>query len=172
MTPLDAPVRVSVNGNKSITWAQFVETNPEYGDTDELNDIFATVTAGSTYEGGGGAAATFTVAPASAFYTVAVYLIDKAYGGPEEGGWWYEAGVRIDTLPVDNKPLDLAIPAIFTEREFASEVAKHRNDLLDEHFNRHRRSDISSVLSEGRYVARVCTGYPEAHFPAVKPHYE
>ncbi len=24
--------------------------------------------------------------------TVAVYLVDRAYGGPEEGGWWYDQG--------------------------------------------------------------------------------
>jgi len=26
-------------------------------------------------------------------YTVAVYICDRAYGGPEEGGWWYDCGV-------------------------------------------------------------------------------
>jgi hypothetical protein len=25
-----------------------------------------------------------------------VYVCDQAYGGPEEGGWWYDTGERID----------------------------------------------------------------------------
>lgn len=25
-------------------------------------------------------------------YSVAVYEVDRAYGGPEEGGWWYDCG--------------------------------------------------------------------------------
>ncbi len=27
--------------------------------------------------------------------TRTVYLIDRAYGGPEEGGWWYDTGERV-----------------------------------------------------------------------------
>src|SRR5947207_1725457 len=26
------------------------------------------------------------------FFSVAVYRCDRAYGGPEEGGWWYDFG--------------------------------------------------------------------------------
>lgn len=29
---------------------------------------------------------------AAARYIVALYRIDRAYGGPEEGGWWYDTG--------------------------------------------------------------------------------
>ena len=25
-------------------------------------------------------------------HIVATYAIDRAYGGPEEGGWWYDTG--------------------------------------------------------------------------------
>jgi hypothetical protein len=28
-------------------------------------------------------------------YWVAIYLIDLAYGGSEEGGWWYQAGALV-----------------------------------------------------------------------------
>lgn len=30
-------------------------------------------------------------------HVLAIYEIDRAYGGPEEGGWWYDCGqlVRI-----------------------------------------------------------------------------
>ena len=25
-------------------------------------------------------------------YVVAFYAVDRAYGGPEEGGWWFDTG--------------------------------------------------------------------------------
>ena len=25
-------------------------------------------------------------------YTVAIFFVDRAYGGPEEGGWWFDTG--------------------------------------------------------------------------------
>jgi hypothetical protein len=30
-----------------------------------------------------------------AYLTVAVYLMDRAYGGPEEGGWYYDVGYLV-----------------------------------------------------------------------------
>lgn len=30
------------------------------------------------------------------WFSVAIYETDRAYGGPEEGGWWYNVGKRID----------------------------------------------------------------------------
>ena len=30
---------------------------------------------------------------------VNVYLVDQAYGGPEEGGWWYDYGVPYVSIP-------------------------------------------------------------------------
>lgn len=30
------------------------------------------------------------------YVSVAVYELDQEYGGPEEGGWWYNTGRRID----------------------------------------------------------------------------
>ena len=39
---------------------------------------------------------------------VSTYKIDQCYGGPEEGGWWYDWYTLVDTLNVDNE--DVAIP--------------------------------------------------------------
>jgi hypothetical protein len=30
------------------------------------------------------------------FISVAAYTTDRCYGGPEEGGWWYDEGYRCD----------------------------------------------------------------------------
>jgi len=33
-------------------------------------------------------------------YVVAVYNVGQCYGGPEEGGWWYDAGTLIRAVRV------------------------------------------------------------------------
>jgi len=105
-----------------------------------------------------------------AFFTVAVYLVYRAYGGPEEGGWYYECGERVDRLDTPGNG-NIAVPRIFTDREHATRHAITMNNQLAALVNE-GRPELYSVLSDGRYSARVCDGYPEPGFPLVKPHYE
>ena len=39
---------------------------------------------------------------------VNVYLIDKAYGGPEEGGWYYDYGIVVGTMPFSSLSVQAA----------------------------------------------------------------
>ena len=85
------------------------------------------------------------------------YLTNRAYGGPEEGGWWYDTGAFVachDTYPtVDD--------AAAARDAMASAIAERR---LGCH-------PPDSVL---------CTGWPElriephagADFPRTRPRYE
>lgn len=34
-------------------------------------------------------------------YYVNTYDVDRGYGGPEEGGWWYDLGVPVASVPFD-----------------------------------------------------------------------
>jgi len=34
------------------------------------------------------------------WWSVGVYETDESYGGPEEGGWWYQTGVRTDEFKI------------------------------------------------------------------------
>jgi hypothetical protein len=69
--------------------------------------------------------------------TVYAYMYDRAYGGPEEGGWYYntEQPLRRETYTMS-----------LTD---AIKWCRRANDLL-EMVNKNRR-EVSSVLSEGRY---------------------
>lgn len=98
-----------------------------------------------------------------AFYTVCPFIVDRAYGGPEEGGWWYTHGepVEGDYLP---------IPRITRDEDEAGAWREIMQAELDAGVNQGRR-DIGSVLSEGVYRAEVCEGWPQP-YPAEKPHYE
>jgi hypothetical protein len=108
------------------------------------------------------------------FYTVAIYLCDRVYGGPEEGGWYYECGVRQDQ-PIEGIP-DAFIFNSFnpangkTAEQCADIFAQSLQKLLD--IVNAKRPEISSVLSEGRYYAEVYAGHPPHHYPERIPHYE
>lgn len=117
------------------------------------------------------------------FWTVAIYLVDLAYGGPEEGGWWYGCGERVDHALEGVNPNSLLTVltgegTIYKDNEdqTAGEQEAHAyaallQNQLDATVNRGRR-DINSVLSEGRYQAIAHPGHPPHHFPERRPHYE
>lgn len=92
-------------------------------------------------------------------HIVAVYLHDRAYGGPEEGGWWFESGDLVRVMRV------------FGSEASATDFCYRLNRRLRATLNRGRRS-IGSVLSEGRFCARVYEDDAPPHYPARRPYYE
>lgn len=88
-------------------------------------------------------------------FIVSVYMVDRGYGGPEEGGWWYDRGELVRLV------------RIFNNEESAYAYARKLNDRLDSTLNRGRR-----VLSEGRYAAKVHEGIPPKYYPEARPYYE
>lgn len=95
-------------------------------------------------------------------YTVAIFMVDLAYGGPEEGGWYYDCGYpSTDHLEYIRG---------FTTEEDAVFYCQQLNESVVVDLNKGRHP-ISSVLSEGRYTAIVCDGTPKP-YPRTRPHYE
>jgi hypothetical protein len=104
-------------------------------------------------------------------YVVALYKNDRARGGPEEGGWYYDCGEWIRPSLEDRGFQNYDIPRYFTNEDDANEYARRGNDYLNDTVNVGRR-DISSVLSEGRYEMEVMRGdTPPEYWPAQRPHY-
>jgi len=97
----------------------------------------------------------FDATPLGPFYTN-VYLIDKAYGGPEEGGWWYICG----------EPVESRLAETRDEADQMLDILSVRCKDLNEGCR-----PISSVLSQGEYAV-----YLEDHFactfPQSRPYYE
>jgi len=96
----------------------------------------------------------------STTYVVAVYDVALAYGGPEEGGWWYDVGTLVKVC-----------------RTFRSETAaiayRDRLDRKMPGFNRRMgRRPKHSVLSSGEFEACIYQDYAPKHFPDQRPHYE
>ena len=92
-------------------------------------------------------------------YIVALYEQSLGYGGPEEGGWWYDKGecVRV-------------VAASYNE-DVAHAKAKRCNDLL-ECLQRNKRPVSSAAYSGGRHCARVFHNAVPQYYPEVTPHYE
>ena len=101
------------------------------------------------------------------FRWVAVYLVDRAFGGPEEGGWYYETGVPETHIMSDEVQL---APTRFDDIQKAQTTADGWQRALDANSNA-GRPDIGSTLSRGVYRA-IVTDHPPEPYPKVKPHYE
>jgi hypothetical protein len=88
---------------------------------------------------------------------VSIYLVDRAYGGSEEGGWWYTYASPEGWTKVAESPADV------------TGYQEEAQELCDE-WNK-GRPDISSVLSQGQYKVSTEDHLPCA-WPETKPHYE
>lgn len=95
-------------------------------------------------------------------YVVAIYEMDCCYGGPEEGGWWYDTGELERIL------------CIVKDEDRAFVLAQRANRLL--HYLRGRNPSthsISSVLyNGGHYTALVFDDTAPPFFPVSIPRYE
>jgi hypothetical protein len=80
------------------------------------------------------------------FVHVNAYAVDRCYGGPEEGGWYYDDGRPLGSIMVRNS--DEAIDAA--------------KALLRERFTPEFEENLEIYVEDD--VA--------AHFPAERPHYE
>lgn len=87
-----------------------------------------------------------------------VYLCDRAYGGPEEGGWWYSCGEVVASLPCD----DVHSAASVQLAECL------RNWCLDQNAG---RAPVHSVCSEGQYEVRI-QQVAGRDYPETRPVYE
>lgn len=89
---------------------------------------------------------------------VNVYDITRCFGGPEEGGWWYDAGECIEIHRV----------AATSKEECVAIAAALRTDLSAEF---PRTAKRYSVLGGEDYDIFIQDD-PGSDFPEVRPHYE
>lgn len=85
---------------------------------------------------------------------VVVYRTERAYGGPEEGGWTYAVGTPEAAIPISTKEQEAEARALLIK-------------LFELDHPRQRRSWGSPVY-EGPYLEAE---WPQP-YPAQRPHYE
>ena len=93
-----------------------------------------------------------------ATYVIAFYEIDRAYGGLEEGGWYYDRGELQRTFKVTKN------------LEHARALAQRANNLLD---RLQTKLDVGSVTYKGgRFQAEVHENFAPKFYPEIRPTYE
>lgn len=92
---------------------------------------------------------------ASGFKFVNVYEIDRIYGGPEEGGWYYDAG----TVVVSRQVPEAEAEAVKAELETEYPKGTGRN------------ASYSVLYCGGDYRVYI-EDEPGQDYPQVTPHYE
>lgn len=84
----------------------------------------------------------------SEWVSIAIYDVHREYGGPEEGGWWYDVGVRDDRSVRS-----------FQEPEFDKAKA-YMKELIETY-----RADPNAS------VRATCNSLADPHFPRNRPIY-
>lgn len=85
---------------------------------------------------------------------VNAYCVTRHYGGPEEGGWWYNAGEPLASVPID-------------DGQDPEPVREH----LRSKFSDVNQGNIYSVRG-GEEVQVYIEDEFAAYFPRERPHYE
>jgi hypothetical protein len=99
---------------------------------------------------------------ANSYWTAAVYLVDRVYGGHEEGGWWYNTSELVTDRHVP-------LPSYHhTNKEACIAANKMQLWCLQENDD---RPSINSVLSEGIYEALVHRNSLPPYLPRKRPYY-
>lgn len=91
------------------------------------------------------------------------FEVRQEYGGPEEGGWWYDAGTPVEDWDVE--AYDSEDEAYARSRVLNGEERERREGL---------RHGYSSVLSytEEFFAYSVSLRARETSYPNSRPHYE
>jgi hypothetical protein len=103
-------------------------------------------------------------------WSVAIYEQDKAFGGREEGGWYYDIGALVMEGSIYNSVG--MTPAWFTSRKDALEYRDKMAEAIEKSTINVGNYEPSSVLCRGWYGAELHEDEMPVHYPKVRPHYE
>ena len=92
------------------------------------------------------------------------YMVTQAYGGPEEGGWWYDCGEVIASEPVR-----FTGPCTMHYREFFKEKCDILLKELEDDHGPHRNR--TSAVGDGFDLYVQVSREPGANYPDEKPYY-
>lgn len=96
---------------------------------------------------------------AKATVYVVVYEVDRAFGGREEGGWWYDTGHLVHSVPIRGRKGQVMAKA-------AKVLKRTRREWPE-------NGSSSSVLGGHEdYRCWIETSEPAEYFPTERPYYE
>jgi hypothetical protein len=97
-------------------------------------------------------------------YWVSKWSVAQQYGGPEEGGWWYDSGVPVWRF---------SIPVPFVE-ELSYALCRFLNGREHKRAEREEEYGYTSVLSyrSDHYSYSHSDTFRPQPYPTCRPHYE
>lgn len=100
------------------------------------------------------------------------YIRWQSYGGPEEGGWWYDEGAHLLTLPYMAHELPLEEQMNRSSRDFDYKIT------FDEAARERARAQVREMcrlaghnIDDERFDILI-EDQPGADYPAQRPRYE
>ena len=88
-----------------------------------------------------------------------VYAVTRHFGGPEEGGWWYNAGDPLASVPLEDEESE-------SEENRKKLVAKYEKMFEDEKWGDIHHS-TGGVDVQVRFEKEIAQ-----YWPQTRPHYE
>ena len=103
--------------------------------------------------------------PEPCYAYVNVYAGERLYGGPEEGGWYFDAGTLLKVMRVPIEPTD----TLEEQRVKVMPLLKRVSRWCDRRNagSYHRSSVVGDADYEARWEVKPGKDFPEEH-----PHYE
>ena len=108
-------------------------------------------------------------------FCVAIYETNRAYGGPEEGGWWFDCGVPSTDPELMKYTKVFCCEVNESDSLFPDEVREYRRKLIEiaeEENKKESRYPTGSVLCNGYLSADITEGSYPKPYPSEVPHYE
>jgi len=100
---------------------------------------------------------------------VNAYAVSRHYGGPEEGGWWYDAGEPLASVPIEATENETGLAPLDPEQ--AERIREQLRAQLSEYKTSRASQGRYSVLG-GDDIEVYIEDHPAQHFPEQRPHYE
>ena len=91
------------------------------------------------------------------------HIVTREYGGPEEGGWWYNHANLVDTVP-------LIFPREFTTEQCLAHAKQIQEFLVIRH--RHEVWGRIYSVTGGQELHITISGKKGRSWPEQRPHYE
>lgn len=105
--------------------------------------------------------------PKWAIVYIGVYELEQNYGGPEEGGWWYDSGIPVEGFPIRVRLEDGEYKLSDEEKKIVAEAEAH---IAPEYnFDTSCRTSCGPQRGDD-FSLQMTWDKPEA-FPKHRPHY-
>ena len=94
-------------------------------------------------------------------WVVAIVMANRHYGGPEEGGWWYNTWDPADEI-AQELARETRIGGVFWTLADAKAYAEQNENIVDSRNTEEGRPSKGSIACRGVYELTIFEGWPQS----------